>query len=211
MKVHEILGTQQLDEINLRHAAASGIMGAAMMGMAHKATTPTIPYNSRPQVAHIQPVKPAEQTRVSPQEIKAIKQISQRYGANPEFVEQVIRLAKKYQKPGFPSARDIIAIIAVESEFDPEAVSGLQHDPAIGLMQIRPKVWKLNREALKDPETAIKIGADILHKYYRHLHGDKGAAIQAYNVGMTNFMQGEENPRYLAKYIQRMKNISPIS
>lgn len=214
MKAYEILGTQeQLDEINLKHAAAASIMGASMMGLAHKAHTPNVPYVPNPAVVQQQAApKPVEQPKaeLSEKEKLAIEQISQRYGADPEFVEQVIQLAKKYQKPGFPTARDIIAIIAVESEFDPEAVSGLSKDPAIGLMQVRPGKWGIDPEDLRDPEKAIKIGADILHKYYRHLHGDKDGAIQAYNVGMSAYKQGEENPDYLYKYNQRMKHIAPI-
>lgn len=209
MKVHDLIGTQeQLDEINLRHAAVAGIMGASMLGGAHNANTPSVP-NTRLSVTA--PIAHHPKPKLSSKEIKAIEQISHRYGADPEFVKQVIQLAKKYQKPGFPTAQDIIAIIAVESEFDPEAISGLQHDPAVGLMQIRPDVWKIDPKKLKDPETAIKIGANILHKYYRHLHGNKEAAITAYNVGMSAFMQGGENPRYLMKYHQRMRNILPIT
>lgn len=217
MKVNEIIGRQeQLDEFNLKHAAAAGIVGASMMGLAHNANTPQNPSTQRPSQIVQQapePPKPVEQPtpQIDPKEQLAIEQISSRYGADPTFVQEVIALAKKYQKPGFPSARDIIAIIAVESEFDPEAVSGLSRDPAVGLMQVRPGVWGIDPEELKDPETAIKIGADILHKYYRHLNFDKHAAVQAYNVGLTNFRQGEDNPRYLMKYLKRMKNISPVT
>jgi hypothetical protein len=210
MKVNEIIGEQQLDEINLKHAAAAGIVGAAMMGAPHKATAPDSPPRT-PVVTQVQkPVEPPK-PQLSPQEQKAVDQITQRYGADPDFVAQVIQLVKKYQKPGFPTARDLMAIIAVESEFDPDAVSGLRHDPAVGLMQVRPNVWGLDPEQLKDPEFAIAKGAEILHKYYRHLHGDKEAALQAYNVGLTNYQQGEENPHYVRKFLTRMKNLAPIT
>lgn len=212
MKVNEIIGEQQLDEISLKRAAAAGIMGASMMGMPNKAVAPDHPTTQRPApVAQVQQRVEQPKPQLSEKEQKAVEQITQRYGADPSFVAEVIQLVKKYQKPGFPTARDLMAIIAVESEFDPEAVSGLRHDPAVGLMQVRPGVWGMDAETLKDPETAIKVGSDILHKYYRHLHGDKEAALQAYNVGLTNYQQGEENPHYVEKYQKRMKNISPIS
>lgn len=211
MKIHEAKGVEQLDEITFKQAVAAAGVGASLMGAPHKAEAP-VPHAPMIQTMQ-QQAKPVEQPKLqlSQSEQKAVDQITQRYNADPDFVAQVIQLVKKYQKPGFPTARDLMAIIAVESEFDPDAVSGLSHDPAVGLMQVRPNVWGIDPEELKDPETAIKIGADILHKYYRHLHGDKEAALQAYNVGLTNYQQGEENPRYVQKYLKRMKNISPIT
>ncbi len=210
MKVYEIVGRQQLDEINLKHAAAAGIVGASMMGLANKAIAPDHPKVQPPpivQPAKAEPAKP----QLSDKEQAVVNQIAKRYDADPDFVTQVILLAKKYEKPRFPTAHDLLAIIAVESEFDPDAVSGLRKDPAVGLMQVRPGEWGLDPEALRDPETAIRVGSDILHKYYRHLHGDKEAAIQAYNVGLTNYQQGGENPNYLMKVTQRLKNILPIT
>lgn len=213
MKVYEIIGSQQLDEFNLKHAAAAGIMGASMMGMPHKAVAPDNPPQRPALVAQVQqPVEqPKPQIQLTSKEQKVVDQISSRYGADPTFVGEVIRLAKKYQKPGFPTAHDLLAVIAVESEFDPEAVSGLHHDPAVGLMQVRPKIWGLTPEDLKDPEIAIKVGSAILHKYWRHLDHDKEAALQAYNVGLTNYQQGEDNPHYVEKVARRLKNISPIT
>lgn len=209
MKVSEIIGEQQLDEINLRgmakHATAVGIVGAAMMG-SHKGHEPAMP--AKQEIARTQQVPtPSPKKELDEKTKAAIARISKLYGTDPEFAKEVIELAKKYQKPGFPTAKDIIAIIAVESEFDPDAESGLKHDKAVGLMQIRPHIWNLDPDMLKDPEQAVRIGSDILHKYYRHLHGNKDAALQAYNVGLSNFQQGEENPNYVNKFYTRLKHI----
>lgn len=214
MKIHQAKGVAQLDEITFKQAVAAAGVGASLMGAPHKAEAPVPPARqyTMMQAPQAKPVEqPKPQVQLTAKEQTVVNQISQRYDADPDFVSQVVLLAKKYEKPRFPTAHDILAIIAVESEFDPDAVSALRKDPAVGLMQVRPAKWGLNAEQLRDPETAIRIGSEILHKYYRHLGGDKDAAIQAYNVGMSNYKQGEDNPRYLLKVNQRLKNISPIT
>jgi hypothetical protein len=208
MKVHEIIQYQQLDEFNLKriakHAATVGIVGAAMMNP-YKVQAPNAPQQANhPVQQRYHDLKKEQATKTK----AVVERITKLYGINPKFAKQVINLAKKYEKVGFPTARDIIAVIAVESEFNPDAKSRLHHDPAIGLMQIRPKVWGVNAHTLKNPESAIKIGSDILNKLYRHLHGDKEAALQAYNVGLTNFQQGEENLDYVQKFYIRLKHIN---
>ena len=69
-------------------------------------------------------------------------------------------------------------------------------------MQVRPGVWDMKRSQLKGPgsiENQIKVGADILNKYYKRLN-DREKAVHAYNVGITNFLKGKHNPTYVAKY-----------
>jgi hypothetical protein len=62
-------------------------------------------------------------------------------------------------------------------------------------------VWNIDPEELEDIESNIKHGADILHRYYKKLN-NKTAAVQAYNVGITDFRRGVKSPRYLSKYQQ---------
>lgn len=207
MKVHEIIGEQQLDEVNLRHAAAATLAGAALMGMPHKAITPSTPQPKAVQQPNLEPIEVDAKYELDAKTQALVDAISKRYDADPNFVQEVVTLARKYQKPGFPTARELLAVIAVESSFDPNAVSGLSHDPAVGLMQIRPKVWGVDPQDLKDPATNIKMGSDILHKYYRHLHHNKAAAIQAYNVGLTDYKQGVDNQEYLMKVANHLRNI----
>lgn len=208
MKIHEAKGVEQLDEITFKQAVAAAGVGASLMGAPKYAVAPESPPR---QYSMIQPQQTKQlKVQLSPKEQKVVHQISTRYNTDPTFASEVLELAKKYEKPNFPTAHDILAIIATESEFDPDAVSGLHTDPAIGLMQIRPNVWNLNPEDLKDPEFAIKTGAAILNKYYHDLGGDKKKTIQAYNVGLTNVKKGKYNHHYLHKVIQHLKNISPL-
>jgi soluble lytic murein transglycosylase-like protein len=77
----------------------------------------------------------------------------------------------------------LIAIIAVESSFNPYAVSGYG---ATGLMQVVPRFHENKlalhggEEALWDPQTNIRIGAEILVEYIRW-SGTTELGLQRYN------------------------------
>jgi soluble lytic murein transglycosylase-like protein len=75
----------------------------------------------------------------------------------------------------------VLAIIAVESGFNPRAISG---KGATGLMQVMPQ-WKRVlgiQEDLTDPETSIKYGLQILG-FYSEMYKDREMALTAYNRG----------------------------
>jgi soluble lytic murein transglycosylase-like protein len=121
-------------------------------------------------------------------------------GVTPELAQQVATLAKKYEKASFPKARDILAIVGIESSFNPNSVSQLSTDPAVGLMQVRPGVWDINPAKLKNSlELQIQTGAEILHKYFNQ-YGDISTAVHAYNVGPGNFRKGKHNPEYVHRF-----------
>jgi len=125
--------------------------------------------------------------------------IAKKYRVSRKLIQQVVELAYKYEDPTFPKAADILAIVGVESSFNPESRSRLRHDPAIGLMQVRPGIWNINAAELRSIESNIKHGANILRHYYKKL-GSAEAAVQAYNLGLTRFRKGGRNKRYVAKY-----------
>jgi soluble lytic murein transglycosylase-like protein len=75
----------------------------------------------------------------------------------------------------------VLSIIAVESHFNPRAVS---NKGAIGLMQVMPQ-WKRVlgiTDDLNDPETSIKYGLQILG-FYLEMYKDRQMALTAYNRG----------------------------
>lgn len=213
MKVDDILLTEeQLHELKLRHAIAAGALG---LGLLHNPTNieSSTPQKPTPQeiqqrdqhVAQRKTEQEARQKELQRQQDLANK-IAERYHVDQDFALQVVQLAHKYEKPTFPKAKDILAIIGVESSFDPDAVSGLRHDPAVGLMQVRPSMWNLDREDLSgDVEKQIQMGSDILHQYYTHFKNPR-AALAAYNVGPTNYRQGNKAPGYVAKYANELKH-----
>lgn len=208
MKIRDILPPQQLDEISLKQAVAAGLIGATAM------TPRTTDGEVMQRPPHVQQAKKPTPIKKAPppvdpvaarkarqkQEVQQLTDIvANRFGIDTDFAQRVVQTAHKYEHPDFPTAEDILAVIGVESHFKPHAVSALQHDPAVGLMQIRPGIWNLPAKELKGVETNIKHGANILRQYYTQLDNDEDAAIQAYNIGITAFKRGKKNPRYLSK------------
>ncbi|MCX7946185.1 MAG: transglycosylase SLT domain-containing protein [Hydrogenophilus sp.] len=105
----------------------------------------------------------------------------------------------------------VVAVIAVESEFDPQAVS---HQGALGLMQVMPK-WHLDRvdervigEAeerhLFDPGINISVGAELLAEALER-HKSLEQALQYYN-GATK----DRGRRYARKVLSMYKRLHGI-
>ena len=95
------------------------------------------------------------------------------------------RIASAVQRECLLSGQDpnlVLSIIAVESDFNPRAVSSVG---AQGLMQVMP-LWKkvLEVDDLSHPETSIHAGVQILI-HYQQLYDDLDLTLTAYNRGPT--------------------------
>lgn len=129
----------------------------------------------------------------------AVERVAKKYKVDPKVAKQIAQTAVKHSYKDFPTAKDLLGVIGTESSFNPKAVSKLKHDPARGLMQIRPGVWGMDPEELNTIDDQIRIGAKILRAYYEKL-GSREAALHAYNVGITNYKTGRvQNPQYVTK------------
>lgn len=218
MKLHEIANPQtnqeRLDELNLKHALASGVLaGSALMNpnpVGNKAPNPERPPLVM-QHAERQPGAKEVSHQMHDKRIQdninrdkaMVDLITNKYKTEPKMAKEMVKLAHKYEKPGFPTAADILTIVGIESSFNKDAVSGLKNDPARGVMQVRPGAWGLDPEDIDDVEEQIAHGAHILRDYYVRLGGDKTSAIKAYNIGLRNFRNGKESDsaeRYYAKF-----------
>jgi soluble lytic murein transglycosylase-like protein len=116
-------------------------------------------------------------------------------------------LAVKHEHPEFPKAEDLMALMAVESTFNEKAISG---KGAYGITQVIPKWHHTTANALlASPDHAIERGASALRDNYRIFKGDKNAAIQAYNVGPSDYkIKGKRVPEYLQNNIEFAKKFS---
>lgn len=123
-----------------------------------------------------------------------VGKVAEKYHADPAVIRAAVKAAEKYAYSDFPRASDILGVISVESSFIEKSVSKLKKDPAIGLMQVRPGVNGLSRTDLSSIDDQIRIGTQILRKYYEKT-GDKSAALHAYNVGLTNHYRSMTNPK----------------
>jgi hypothetical protein len=108
----------------------------------------------------------------------------------------------------------VLAIIAEESRFNPNAVSPVG---AVGLMQVMPQWEKVLgiSGSLKDPEVSIKYGLQVLG-FYMEMYKDIDMALTAYNRGPgpvdKALMHGKDPkngyaPQVLKVY-ERLKNLS---
>jgi Soluble lytic murein transglycosylase and related regulatory proteins (some contain LysM/invasin domains) len=97
----------------------------------------------------------------------------------------------------------VLAVIKVESNFDPDAVS---RKNARGLMQISEKTgaWgaeklkleSYNAESLFDPETNISLGCWYLNVLSKEFNGNQQLILAAYNGGSGNVNDWLKNEIY---------------
>lgn len=117
--------------------------------------------------------------------------VKSKFKISDDKAEQIVNTAIKHSDPVFPKAHHILAISGIESSFNENAKSKLKSDPAIGLMQIRPRIWNIDRKELSTIDGQIKHGAHILKTYHQKT-GSIEHAIKSYNVGITNFLRGKK-------------------
>lgn len=198
MKLDDIVEPQRIDEINLKQAIAAGLIGASSLS---PKTTSAEALPPPPKPAVVQQQQTPAQTQAKKEEAEAqdyVDAILANYKVTPKFAEHVVKVADKYSYPDFPTTKQVLAVIGVESKFKPHAMSKLRHDPAMGLMQVRAQNWHIKPHLLLKPEINIKHGVQILRRYYEKL-GSEAGALQAYNIGITRYRHGHRQPRYLHK------------
>lgn len=112
--------------------------------------------------------------------LKTMSERLQPYVADPGRRRRLLLLVRsEAAQAGVPSSL-VLAMINVESDFKPWAVSAVG---AQGLMQIMPfwlKVAGKPGDNLFDPRTNIRIGCTVLAYYLDRSHGDLAEALQRY-------------------------------
>jgi hypothetical protein len=114
--------------------------------------------------------------------------LSRRYRIAPDATEQLVGAAYDVGQQVGLDPLLILAVVAIESRFNPIAESGMG---AKGLMQVIPKYHqdKLiehgGEEAVLDPMTNILLGARILKEYIRRM-GSLEAGLQFYNGALSD-------------------------
>jgi soluble lytic murein transglycosylase-like protein len=110
--------------------------------------------------------------------------LSKRYRVSSEAVERFIRLAYSASQVTKLDPLLILAVMAVESNFNPIAESDMG---AKGLMQVIPQYHQDKLKAphggelnVLDPETNILVGAKVLREYASRTGGDYVAALGLY-------------------------------
>jgi len=188
-----LLSEEELHEINLNQIFTAAVLSTVALS----AHTPHLP----PSVERVV----LKKLETSDERIKKlVVNVTQKYKIDPAIGYDIVKTALKYEKSDFPRAEHLLAVIGIESSFNPEAKSKLKKDPALGLMQVRPGVWKIDKVQLGEIEGQIMHGSQILDQYHRKLK-DPIKALHAYNIGITSFLKGKRSPEYLKKYHQELK------
>ena len=94
----------------------------------------------------------------------------------------------------FPTARDVMAVMWVESRFNPKAVNGKSK----GLMQVNGGSFV--------PWVNINQGVNMLQDLHSVL-GNPKAAFLAYNSGLGGYKKGKSNPEYFRKVHETKKGV----
>jgi len=192
---------QQLDELNLKQAAA----GASLLGALGMDGLTNPAYSMTPQEQYRQDMAIA---------------IAKHYRINPNEAREIVDAAHTEGDPVFPKPHDLLALTGVESSFNknatpqyskkkyPETHARIQRDTPYGLLQVRPGLWKVPTGGLSTIRGQIHHGKKVLKYYYKKFKGDKIAAMNAYHMGETDYRKHGASPEYTQKYqaeIERQK------
>jgi soluble lytic murein transglycosylase-like protein len=148
-------------------------------------------------------LNPTEETRY-----RALSEfVAKRYRVSQDVAFDLVTLAHQEGNRLQLDPLLIIAVIAIESRFNPiaESVAG-----AKGLMQIIPKYHtdKLDEfggeQAVFDPATNIQVGSRILREYIRHT-GNVGIALQMYAGAL-----GDSEDQYTNKVLNERRRLQQV-
>jgi len=130
----------------------------------------------------------------------------------PEQARAIVSDINARDFGGWFSVADVLAIIEIESSFDPWAYRAEPQlkDASIGLMQIltstaRDRGFTGKSEGLFDPVVNVRLGMAQLKWSYDYLAGrlgtvDSAVWIGSYNAGVGNAMKGFTPLSYVAKW-----------
>ena len=148
-------------------------------------------------------LNPTEETRY--RELSAF--VAKRYRVSQDVAFDLVSLAHQEGNRFQLDPLLIIAVIAIESRFNPIAESGAG---AKGLMQIIPKYHtdKLEEfggeQAVFDPATNIQVGSRILREYIRRT-GNIGIALQMYAGALS-----DTEDQYTTKVLNERRRLQQV-
>lgn len=138
--------------------------------------------------------------QLPPDRMEAIvSDVSKRWDVDRDFAKAVVSTATAVSRRDFPRPEDVLAVVAIESGFNPRA----ENAGGYGLMQVqfnhhRDKVD--SKTDLMDPLQNMKVGARILREYFEGVNYDPDSAVLAYQAGIGGLLNGGARADYLAKF-----------
>lgn len=134
-----------------------------------------------------------------------------KHDVDPAFAIRIAKLVSKYSKLYQRDPDLVLAVIKVESGFNPKAVSEVG---ATGLMQLMPhwiKIFGLEGD-LTDPEISIKYGLQVLNFYSSMFSGNIKLGLIAYNAGPGYVNSTDKpNPEYANRVLSVYNQLKELN
>jgi hypothetical protein len=150
----------------------------------------------------------SSQDPINRSDAKLVHALAERFHKPETLIQRVVTAATNSAHEGFPTRDDILAIIAVESGFNPQA----RYKGSHGLMQVQASSHRkdLRGRSIGGVEDNVALGSEILYGYYITLNCNKRGAVLAYNAGIGSYLMHHYKPKYYAKYEQQLALIKEI-
>ncbi len=153
------------------------------------------------------PAEPAE-TALDAVQQALVGHLTRRFQIAAEPTARIVEVAYRTAAQVGLDPLLVLAVISVESRFNPIAESGMG---ARGLMQIIPK-YHLDKlaahggeDAVLDPESNIAVGTQILREYVRRT-GSLEAGLQYYNGAAW-----DEEARYTSRVLSERRRLALVA
>ena len=210
------------------HAVTSLVMGGALLGVAPSASADIFQYTDAEGVTHFTNTRPADaryRLYIRGDRAPRANGVAGTPGVNPSppsdrdpsrftrYDEWIRQAATLYQIP----EQLVRAVIKVESDYDPRAVSV---SGARGLMQLMPDTAeKLQVRDIDDPRENIFGGVRFLRILANDFNGDLALTVAAYNAGGEAVMRYGGIPPYtqtrnyvtkVTQYYRRYRTIPDV-
>lgn len=159
--------------------------------------------NADPAPAATEPAadtRPEAKPRVDDSDLAA--SIAQRWKRSPQLIQEILGYVREFAYQDFPRSEHLLAVMAVESSFDPKA----RNRGNVGLMQINIAAngRKLRNRGMREN---VRVGSELLREYYLLLRRDQRATLLSYNAGIGNYRKGRYRSMYWRKYQQELTRI----
>lgn len=188
------------------------VASAAQPGVAYNwfrpATFSTSNITPTPGPSTEQSVSIVEASGLSARMIRVRDWVADRYKVSADSLNEALAAAEDEGRAKGIDPLLIVAIMAVESSFNPRAASPVG---ALGLMQVIPRFhWdkvdgQKNRKVFFDPEINVRAGTRVLHEGLSR-YGTLQRALQYYNGSL-----GDRTLRYSRKVMTMKRELASVA
>jgi soluble lytic murein transglycosylase-like protein len=183
------------------------LIASSFCAIALAPLTAVAPPQSAPLHACL-PEEPAAESPLDAVQEALVGNLTRRFQIAAEPTARIVETAYRTAAQVGLDPLLVLAVISVESRFNPIAESGMG---ARGLMQIIPK-YHLDKlaahggeDAVLDPESNIAVGAQILREYMRRT-GSLQAGLQYYNGAAW-----DEEARYTQRVLTERRRLALVA